>query len=136
MFISPAYGGRYSDNFIIANTGFLEYLRPGEEVMADRGFVIQDLQFERKIKLVLPAFTRRGLPLSEEDTTNMRRIANVRVHVERVIRRLKNSRIVSQTVPISLAQKFDKILCESVQVYVIFVRTLYKKMRNKMFNQL
>ena len=81
------------------------------------------------------AFTKRGLPLSEEDTTNTRRIANVRVHVERVIRRLKNSRIVSQTVPISLAQKFDKILCESVQVYVIFVGTLYK-MRNKMFNQL
>ena len=112
------------------------YLRPGDEVMADRGVIIQDPLFERKVKLVLPAFTRRGLPLSEEDTTNTRRIANVRVHVERVIRRLKNSRIVSQTVPISLAQKFDKILCESVQVYVIFVGTLYKKMRNKMFNQL
>ena len=80
------------------------------ELMADRGVVIQDLLFERKVKLVLPAFTRRGLPLSEEDTTNTRRIANVRVHVERVIRRLKNYRIVSQTVPINLAPKFDKIL--------------------------
>ncbi|XP_059195123.1 uncharacterized protein LOC131976217 [Centropristis striata] len=110
MFISPAYGGRCSDKFITANSGFLEYLRPGDEVMADRGFVIQDLLFERKVKLVLPAFTRRGLPLSEEDTTNTRRIANVRVHVERVIRRLKNYRIVSQTVPINLAPKFDKIL--------------------------
>ena len=99
-----------------ANSGFLEYLRPGDEVMADRGVVIQDLLFERKVKLVLPAFTRRGLPLSEEDTTNTRRIANVRVHVERVIRRLKNYRIVSQTVPIDLAPKFDKILrvCRSM----------------------
>ena len=101
--------------------------------MADRGVVIQDLLFERKVKLVLPAFTRRGLPLSEEDTTNTRRIANVRVHVERVIRRLKNYRTVSQTVPINPAPKFDKIEC--LQVYVIFVGTLYK-MRNKMFNQL
>jgi hypothetical protein len=39
-----------------------------------------------------------------------------RVHVERVIRRLKNYRIVSQTVPIDLAPKFDKILrvCRSM----------------------
>ncbi|XP_059921978.1 uncharacterized protein LOC132468265 [Gadus macrocephalus] len=106
MFISPQYGGRCSDKFITTNSGFLEYLRPGDEVMADRGVAIQ----ERQVKLVLPAFTRRGLPLSEEDTTNMRRITNVRVHVDRVIRSLKNYRIVSQTVPINLAPKFDKIL--------------------------
>ncbi|XP_041928787.1 uncharacterized protein si:dkey-56d12.4 [Alosa sapidissima] len=110
MFISPAYGGRSSDKFITANSGFLEYLRPGDEVMADRGFVIQDLLSERKVKLVLPAFTKRGLPLSEEDTTNTRRIANVRVHVERVICRLKNYRIVSETVPINITPKFHKIL--------------------------
>ncbi|KAJ8281095.1 hypothetical protein GJAV_G00063440 [Gymnothorax javanicus] len=110
MFISPAYGGRCSDKFITANSGFLEYLRPGDEVMADRGFVIQDLLLERRVKLVLPAFTKRGMQLSEEDTTNTRRIANVRVHVERVIRRLKNFRIISQMVPISLAPKLDKIL--------------------------
>ena len=77
IFISPAYGGRCSDKFITANSGFLEYLRPGDEVMADQGVVIQDPLFERKVKLVLPAFTRRGLPLSEEDATNMRRIADV-----------------------------------------------------------
>ncbi|KAL7829414.1 hypothetical protein AOLI_G00302990 [Acnodon oligacanthus] len=71
MFISPAYGGRCSDQFIAANYGFLEYLRPDDEVMADRGFVIQDLLYERKVKLILPAFTKRGMQLSE-DTTNTR----------------------------------------------------------------
>ena len=43
MFIPPAYGGRCSDKFITANSGFLEYLRLGDEVMAD-----QDLLFERQ----------------------------------------------------------------------------------------
>ena len=102
MLISPAYGGLCSDKFIAANSGFLEYLRPGDEVMADRGFVIQDLLFERKVK--------RGMQLSAEDTTNTRCIANVHVHVKWVVRRLKNFRIISQTVPMNLAPKFDKIL--------------------------
>ncbi|KAL6478140.1 hypothetical protein MHYP_G00139750 [Metynnis hypsauchen] len=75
MLISPAYGGRCSDKFIAASSGFLEYLRPGDEVMTDRGFVIQDLLYERKVKLMLPAFTKRGMQLSEEGITNTRRIA-------------------------------------------------------------
>ncbi|KAL2079023.1 hypothetical protein ACEWY4_024767 [Coilia grayii] len=110
MFISSAYGGRCSDKFITAHSGFLENLHPGDEVMADRGFRIRDLLLERKVKLVLPAFTNGGLPLSEEDTTYAGHIANVRAHVIRVIHRLKNYRIVSETVPINLTPKFDKIL--------------------------
>ncbi len=85
MFISPVYGGRCSDKFITAYSGFLEYLRPGDDVMADRGFTITDLLYERKVKLVIPAFTKRGMQLSEEDTTNTMHIANVRVHVKWVI---------------------------------------------------
>ena len=110
MFISPAYGGRCSDKFITQESGFLEYLCPGDEVMADRGFTIRDLLFERKVNLVLPAFTHKGGQVSDEDVTATRRIANVRIHVERVIRRLKVFKIISQTVPINLAHKMDKIL--------------------------
>ncbi|XDV52363.1 hypothetical protein PO909_021097 [Leuciscus waleckii] len=110
MFISPAYGGRCSDKFITQESGFLEYLRPGNELMADRGFTIRDLLFERRVNLILPAFTHKGGQLSDEDVTATRRIANVRIHVERVIRRLKVFKIISQTVPINLAHKMDKIL--------------------------
>ncbi len=78
--------------------------------MADRGFTITDLLYERKVKLVIPAFTKRGMQLSEEDTINTRRIANVRVHVERVICRLKNFKILSQTVLINLTPNIDNIL--------------------------
>ena len=88
-FISSGYGGRASDKFITMNSGILDYLRPGDEVMADRGFLIRDLLFERRVKLVLPAFTRGGSQLTEEQVTATRRIANVRIHVERAIRRLR-----------------------------------------------
>lgn len=110
MFISPAFGGRCSDKFITQESGFLDYLQPGDEVMADRGFTIRDLLFEKGVNLVMPAFTHKGGQLSDEDVTGTRRIANVRIHVERVIRRLKVFKIVSQTVPINMSHKMDKIL--------------------------
>ena len=110
MYISEAYGGKCSDRHITANSGFLDYLHAGDEVMADRGFTIQDLLDERKVRLVLPAFTRKKSQLTNEQVTRTRRIANVRVHVERAIRRLKVFKILKHTFPINLVPKIDQIL--------------------------
>nr|XP_055046081.1 uncharacterized protein LOC129431988 [Misgurnus anguillicaudatus] len=110
MFISPAYEGRCSDTFITANSGLLEYLGPGDEVMADRGFTITDLLYEKKVKLVVPAFTKKDMQLSEEDTINTRHITDALVHVKRVICQLKNFKVLSQTVSINLIPKIDQIL--------------------------
>ena len=110
MFISEAFGGKCSDRYITQNSGFLDFLRPGDVVMGDRGFTIRDLVEERRVRLVIPAFTRKRSQLTNEQVTQMRRIANVRIHVERAIRRLKVFKILSQTVPISLVPKIDKIL--------------------------
>lgn len=110
MFISETFGGKCSDRYITQNSGFLDCLRPGDVVMGDRGFTIRDLVEERRVRLVIPAFTRKHCQLTNEQVTQMRRIANVRIHVERAIRRLKVYKILSQTVPISLVHKIDKIL--------------------------
>jgi len=37
-FLSKCYGGRTSDSFITYDSGFLEKLEPGDEVLADKGF--------------------------------------------------------------------------------------------------
>ncbi|XP_076154962.1 uncharacterized protein LOC143138353 [Alosa pseudoharengus] len=110
MFLSNAYAGRSSDKFITMDSGFLDYLRAGDEVMADRGFTIRDLLDERRVSLNIPAFTYRRNQLTNEETTRTRRVANVRIHVERAIQRLKVFKILSQTVPISMAPKLDNIL--------------------------
>lgn len=38
MFVSDVYGGRASDKYIVRTCGVEEYLLPGDEIMADRGF--------------------------------------------------------------------------------------------------
>lgn len=59
--------------------------------MADRGFTICDLLFHLKVKLNIPAFTyTKGKDhLSEEDVKKTRRIAIVRIPMERSFGRLK-----------------------------------------------
>lgn len=62
IFISHSYGGRASDIFITKSCGFLNVLRPGDKVIADRGFTIGEDLFVRKVKLNIPAFYERENP--------------------------------------------------------------------------
>lgn len=110
MFVSNSYGGRASDRYIVNDSGFLKYLMPGDEVMADRGFTIETDLVPYGVSLNIPAF-RRGLKqLSNSEVVRTRRIASVRIHVERVIARLKNYRILKFVLPLTLVPHFDNIL--------------------------
>ncbi|XP_035513382.1 uncharacterized protein si:dkey-56d12.4 [Morone saxatilis] len=100
MFISPAYGGRCSDKFISIDSGILDHLKPGDEVMADQGFNIKKLLLDRGVKLVMASCTKKRGQLPEE----------VRVHVGRAISRLKVYKILSEVVSSTMAPKIDKIL--------------------------
>ena len=63
----------------------MDKLVAGDMVMADRGFTIQESVSSRRAELVIPAFTEgkaRPDPINVERT---RGIANVHIHVERVI---------------------------------------------------
>ena len=100
-FISDLWGGNTSDRYITENSGFLDVIRPGDEIMADRGFTIRDLLTERRATLVIPPFTKKcswgkGKRLTAADVRKTKNIAKQRIHVERSIRRLKNFRMLSQ----------------------------------------
>lgn len=61
-------------------------LLPGDLVLADRGFTITDAVGLHCSKLVIPAFTKGKQQLSaHEDEKKTRNLANVRIHIERVI---------------------------------------------------
>ena len=108
MYVSPLYGGRASDNYITKKCGFLDYLLPGDEVMADRGFTIGEDMCSRRVKLNIPAFMKGRTQLSEEETVDSRRIAAQRIHVERAIMRMKSYRLLSTKFNIKSLRNADK----------------------------
>lgn len=88
-FVSCGYGGRTSDKFIVEDCGFLDLLQHGDLVLADRGFTVAEAVGMRGAQLKTPAFKERRTQLSKKETADSRQIANVRIHVERLIGMLK-----------------------------------------------
>mgnify|MGYP001798006644 CR=1 FL=1 len=84
-FISEGWGGRVSDKHLTENSGLLDHLIPGDVILADRGFDIQESVGLFCSTIKIPAFTRGKKQLSGIEVEQTRRIANVRIHVERVI---------------------------------------------------
>ncbi|XP_065301299.2 uncharacterized protein [Dermacentor albipictus] len=89
-FLSQAFGGRASDKAITEECGVLNLLEYGDVVLADRGFLIAESVGLCHASLVTPAFTKGKRQLSSSDIERTREIANVRIHVERVIGMVRN----------------------------------------------
>ena len=100
-FVSNAWGGRTSDKYLTENCNILKNLLPGDLVLADRGFTIDDMVIFHGAKLAIPAFTKGKEQLDPIDVEHTRGIANVQIHVERVIGLLRRKyTILSGTLPI------------------------------------
>ncbi|XP_062593212.1 uncharacterized protein LOC134254688 [Saccostrea cucullata] len=100
-FISEAWGGRTSDKHITDHSGFLNKLLPGDIVLADRGFDIHESVGLVCAEVKIPNFTKGKTQLSAREIENTRKIAHVRIHVERVIGLLRNKyMIVTDTMPV------------------------------------
>ena len=84
-FVSESWGGCTSNKFLTENCRFLDKLVPGDVVMADGGFTVAESVSMRQARLVIPAFTKGKSQLDPVDVEKTRGIANVRIHVERVI---------------------------------------------------
>ncbi|XP_054720575.1 uncharacterized protein LOC129230199 [Uloborus diversus] len=89
-FVSRGYGGRTSDALVFEDSGYMENLLPNLDVMADRGFKnVAHLLQQKSCRLVRPPSVSKDVPMSAEDVKASKRIAALRIHVERVIGRLK-----------------------------------------------
>lgn len=83
-FISEGWGGMVSDKHLIESSDLLNRLVPGDVVLADRDLDTAESVGVYCAQVSLP-FTRGKRQLDRIDGEQARRIANVRIHVERLI---------------------------------------------------
>lgn len=112
-YMSPLYVGSISDIELTRVSGFLSKLedKAGVSIMADRGFTIKALLSEMKVDLNMPPFLEGRQQLSSDEVERGRKIASLRIHVERCIGRIKNFGILKGTIPISMARLSNQIVC-------------------------
>lgn len=105
-YISQAYGGRISDKALTENCGVLEHLNTDDVVLADPGFLIEELVGLHMAKVITPTFLKGKRQLDPQDIESTRNLASVRIHVERVIGVLRQKyTILYDIIPMFLAQK-------------------------------
>ena len=98
-FVSDLYAGSATDFDITKHCGMLDLLEPHDHIMADKGFEIQRLLDERCVRVDHPPILRGVTVMSAEQEVTTRRIAKLRIHVERAIERIKNFRVLQETFP-------------------------------------
>lgn len=108
-FISSLYPGSISDKELTRRCGILDLLEPGDSVMADRGFDIEEDLALHGVRLNIPPFLRGKGQLSQKELITTRRIASLRIHVERAMERIKNFHIFDRSIPASLTDIADRI---------------------------
>ena len=114
-FISKAWGGRASDKFVTENCNILNNLLPGDIVLADRGFDIGESTALYCASVKFPAFTKGKRQLDPSDVEETRRIASVRIHVERVIGNVRNKYTILQDIlPLDYLMRKDASNCTTI----------------------
>ena len=109
-FLSSGWGGRASDKVITLDSGFLGKLEHGDEILADRGFLIREELASVGATLRIPSFTKGKSQLPGSCVDTSRQLSRVRIHVERVIGQLKTFQILNTVIPISQVDMLDDIL--------------------------
>jgi len=65
VYISPGFSGNSSDRFSIQHSGILDELKPGQRILADKGYNAQDLLLKRGVLTIL-SFLSEGRLTAQE----------------------------------------------------------------------
>ena len=139
-FLSSCYGGRASDRFVCQDSNFYDGLDLYDEVMADRGFQIHEELMMKFCKLTVPPGARVKSQMTTAEVKKTKEVANLRIHVERAINRIKTYRILKTVMPITMLHHCDDIikvcgaLCNLKPLLFVEMMILYS-MAKLFFNQ-
>ena len=107
--VSALFEGSISDKELVKKSGLFPLLEPGDQLMADKGFDIRDILEPIGCEITIPAFLSSKGQFSKEELVHSKKIHNVRVHVERAIRRVKEFHFFDNVVPLTVAGSINQI---------------------------
>ena len=105
--VSKLFPGSKSDKAIVENSGVLNHFKPGDLILADKGFLISDV-VPVGVSVNIPPFLYNG-KFNESEIKLTKTIARCRIHVERVNAHLKDFKILNFIPPYRQCYS-DKIL--------------------------
>ena len=93
-YIPDTHGGSASDRLLVERSNLTRICDPGDSIMCDKGFDVQDIFAPFDVAINVPTFMRKKNQLSNNEVLKDRKIASKRVHVERVIGLAKTYKIL------------------------------------------
>ena len=108
-FISSLYTGCMSDVEITKLSGLLDLLEPGDDVMADKGFTLRKCLAEKNVTLNIPHFLSNKKQFTPSEVQETEQIAKLRIHVERVNRRIKENHLFDTPLSLSIAGSANQL---------------------------
>ena len=108
-FVSKLFPGSISDKQLTYKSGILDLLEPGDSLMADKGFDIEEYLIPLGVKLNIPPFLRGKTQFDHSELVKTRCVASLRIHVERAMERIKNFHIFDRTLPVTLTGIADRM---------------------------
>jgi len=103
-FVSDCYKGSISDKKLVEVSGLLDKLEPGDKIMANKGFLIQEMLVPR---LNVPPLLKSKSQMSVIMT---KKIVQLRIHVERAIGRVKEFHILQGVLPAAMWDSINQIV--------------------------
>lgn len=91
-YVSPLYPGSTSDKAVVEKCGVMTHFIAGDLILADKGFLIQDIVPEG-VSVNIPPFLSKG-KFTVNEIKITKKIAKCRIHVERANARLKEFKIL------------------------------------------
>lgn len=101
VFISNLYGDGVSEREIFEKCGILNHLNPGDLLIVDRGFTVEDLLMSRQVHMNIPPSKGRD-ELTPQEELLTRKIAKARINVVRFNERIKKFRLISGIMPLNM----------------------------------
>lgn len=102
-FVSSLYCGSISDKELFKQVGIIPLSDKEMAVMVDKGFGIDDLVPCKVYRLPYLTFLTQKAQLSHNEVLVTQDIAQLRIHMERINRRIKENKLFDTSIPLIIA---------------------------------